>query len=109
MSDRAFNPNENKLTWTILDIEAIEGMIKVMMWGASNRGGEENWKKGYNQKDLQDSMMRHNTALIKGEENDPDTGLPHEFHLMCKAMFYSFHRRNKSFLSERSSPFKSNN
>lgn len=97
--------NEGKLRWTLLDYDSIEEMLKVLEWGATHYG-EANWKKGLNKAELQESIQRHLKALINGESHDPQTGRPHEAHIMCNAMFYSFHSRHKSFSKERNNPFK---
>ena len=36
-------------------------------------------------------MMRHQIAIMAGEEIDPESGKPHIGHLMANAMFYSYH------------------
>ena len=41
-----------------------------------------------------DSMMRHQIALMAGEEIDPESGKPHIGHIMANAMFYSYHYTN---------------
>lgn len=102
---QATRHNAGKTAWTLLDYDSIEEAIKVLEWGAREYG-EENWKRGLNRQELLESNQRHLKALINGEENDPQTGLPHEAHIICNAMFYSFHRRNKSFSKERNNPFK---
>lgn len=102
---QATRDNASKLRWTLLDYDAIEEAIKVLEWGADHYG-EKNWQKGLNQQELQESTQRHLKALIGGQVNDPITGLPHEAHIICNAMFYSFHRRNKSFSKKRNNPFK---
>ena len=29
---------------------------------------------------------------MDGQENDPESGLPHIGHILCNAMFYQFHK-----------------
>ena len=41
-----------------------------------------------------DSMMRHQIALMAGEEIDQESGKPHIGHIMANAMFYSYHYTN---------------
>jgi hypothetical protein len=36
-------------------------------------------------------MLRHLIALLDGEELDSESGLPHIGHIMCNAMFHSYH------------------
>ena len=40
-------------------------------------------------------MFRHWMALCDGESLDKESGLPHIGHIMCNAMFYSYHTNIK--------------
>ena len=110
--------NQGKLEWSLVDFEALEPMVKVFMYGAHKysiykdkkgkiikgidipiedahkytlvESGADNWKKGLNLKKILESDMRHTFALLRGEINDPESGLPHIGHKMCNAMFYSY-------------------
>ena len=34
---------------------------------------------------------------MSGEQNDPESGLPHAGHILCNMMFYEYHKnKNKS-------------
>ena len=56
----------------------------------------ENWKKGLDKKEILESMMRHLTALMDGEENDKESGLHHIGHIMCNTMFYRYFDNNEN-------------
>jgi len=88
--DKALRYNEWKLQWHLLHIPFIEWVIKVLEFGAE-KYSPDNWKKPMDRNTVLDSQMRHQAALMKGEEIDSDSGLPHIYHLACNAMFYSYH------------------
>jgi len=81
--------NNGKLDWSLIDYKALTPMIRVLMFG-SKKYTPDNWKKGMPREQILNSAMRHLTALMDGEEIDPESGLPHIGHLMCNGMFYSF-------------------
>lgn len=56
--------------------------------------GRPNWFKGGKYRSFLGSIGRHFLALMKGEDFDPESGLPHAAHLAIDAMFlYSWVRR----------------
>jgi len=57
--------------------------------------GEDNWKRGSPITELTDSLLRHLTALLRGEMDDPESGEPHIGHLQCNAMFIAYMLKNK--------------
>ncbi len=86
----ALRYNQWKLRWSLVDWKSIEPMVQVLEFGAK-KYSEDNWKKPMDKKQILNSAMRHLIAMMNGEENDPESGLPHVGHLMCNAMFYSYH------------------
>ena len=87
---KADRHNSGKPQWSLLDFKALEPMVRVMEAGA-NKYAPDNWKKGFEKKDLLDCMMRHFVALSDGEELDKETGQSHAAHIMTNAMFYIYH------------------
>lgn len=78
-------------------------MVKVLEYGAK-KYAPDNWKKGLDQKELVESMLRHafelNAAINEkstSKEFDWESSLHHMGHIMCNAMFYMYHFNNKSF------------
>lgn len=78
--------NEGKLQWDLVDFESLHDLVRVLERGAI-KYSKDNWKQGLPMREQCASMMRHLTALMSGEINDPETGLPHWAHIQCNAMF----------------------
>jgi hypothetical protein len=85
----ALRYNSGKLQWSLVDFDALEDMVKVLEFGAKKYSAD-NWKKGLNTNEITESMMRHLFAYLRGEDIDPESGLPHTGHIMCNAMFLSY-------------------
>ncbi len=87
---KALRYNEGKLKWSLVNFASLVPMVQVLTFGAA-KYAPNNWKKGLDRSEILESMMRHLTALIDGEETDPESKLSHIGHLFCGCMFYSFH------------------
>jgi len=88
MKEQAERFNGGKPRWSLVDFEALEPMVKVLELGCK-KYSRDNWKKGLPVTEIMESMMRHTFAFNSGEDNDPESGLPHIGHIMCNAMFIS--------------------
>lgn len=89
MRKQATRHNKGKLEWSLLHYKSLEPLIKVLMFGA-NKYSRDNWKLGQDPKKVLESLQRHVAALMDGETNDSESGLPHIGHVMANAMFYSY-------------------
>ena len=97
----ALRYNSGKLQWSLVDFDALEDMVKVLEFGAKKYSADD-WKKGLNTNEITESMMRHLFAYLRGEDIDPESGLPHTGHIMCNAMFLSYMQKfAKKFDSRR--------
>lgn len=67
---------------SLIPRQAIEGEAQVMAFGAG-KYGKNNWRHGIAYSRLIDAAMRHILAIADGEDNDPETGLPHAAHARC--------------------------
>jgi len=81
--------NEGKVQWALVHFKSLEPMVRVLEFGAK-KYAPNNWKKGLPDRQVMESMQRHLAAMIDGEENDSETGLPHVGHIMCNCMFLSY-------------------
>lgn len=78
----------------LLDVDATEGLARVLTFGA-RKYAAFNWCKGFAWSRLISSTLRHFFAFMRGEDYDAETGLPHIDHVAANVMFLSahFHRR----------------
>lgn len=104
--EKGLRYNEGKRKWSLVDFESLESMTRVLEYGAEKytvkdnegkvlRTGANNWKKGMVVSEVTESLLRHTFALLRGEINDPESGLPHIGHMMCNCMFIDYNMRNK--------------
>jgi hypothetical protein len=57
--------------------------------------GEGNWEQGMTWSRCYNSCMRHLLAFWRGEEMDPESGLPHLAHAICNIIFlYEYQTRS---------------
>lgn len=81
--------NKDKSKWSLADYDALKPMIDVLEFGAK-KYSPNNWKGGLSVTDTIESLLRHTYALLKGEDNDSESNLPHTGHILCNAMFLSY-------------------
>ena len=86
--------DKDKLDWDLLPYEAMEEIIKVLMYGAK-KYGNFNWQK-VEWKRYESAQMRHKVARRKGEKYDPETGLLHKAHEACSIIFQIWMELNKN-------------
>jgi len=78
--------NEGKPAYSLIDLESLEPMAKVLEYGAT-KYSKDNWKQGMPITKILDSMLRHIAALRNGNLNDSESKLSHIGHIQCNAMF----------------------
>jgi hypothetical protein len=92
--EKGLRYNEGKRKWSLVHFKSLEPMIEVLEFGAK-KYAVDNWKKGFDQKEILESLQRHLAKLFDGEEIDSESGLHHIGHIMCNAMFYSYYIKNQ--------------
>jgi hypothetical protein len=97
--------DEQKPRMDLLDFQALEGLSKVLTFGA-NKYAAHNWRKGISYSRLTSALLRHLAAIQRGEDIDPESGLPHIDHLGCCWMFLSNMTKTRPDLDDR---YASNN
>lgn len=102
MSSEGVKNDQGKLRWTLLPIEPINEVIRVLMFG-SETYDDDNWKKVPNAKErYYDAALRHITTWKQGNIYDGDecgddkekkmkdgekSGFHHLAHAVCCLLF----------------------
>jgi len=88
------NEGKPQLSYVMLGKEVAAGESAVWQRGAQ-KYARGNWLKGMSWVSSSDSLLRHITAFLNGEDLDPETGLPHVDHIVCSAKILSnsYHTR----------------
>jgi len=91
-----FKETKGKTRWTLLPMDALEEVVKVLEYGAKTKYAMDNWKKVQHFGAYADAIMRHWVKyFVEEEELDPESGLSHLAHLMCDALFVEWHRKKR--------------
>jgi len=81
--------NNGKPKWTLVDFDALEGMVKVLEQGVDEYG-KFNWKEGLKTDEICESLLRHVFAYLRGEDIDPKSKLPVWDHILCNSLFLAY-------------------
>jgi hypothetical protein len=108
MADQAMKKDAGKDRWDLLPLDCIEGMVKVLTFGA-NKYADNGWKKLMADDPgavarVTASLRRHQLAIEKhgltaldlnkkGKIDKDHSGLPHISHVMCNVMFLEYKRQ----------------
>jgi hypothetical protein len=84
----------------LLDPEFLIGIGEVLRFGASKYNAH-NWRGGITFSRILGAILRHTFALLRGEDKDQESGMPHVFHLGCNAMFLSWMMHHRADLDDR--------
>lgn len=94
-TNRGSRFNNGKTRYDLLNWESLEGLAKVLEFGAQKYSAH-NWQKGLPVTEILASLLRHVAAIQNGEILDPETNLPHADHIQCNAMFLSWMMKNRA-------------
>jgi hypothetical protein len=97
MSDTAVKHDAGKLPWDLYPFDAAEMTLAVLQFGAQKYAAH-NWRKGMEWSRMFSALMRHLLAWQRGEDIDPESGLPHLGHAGCCLAFlqaYTLHNIGK--------------
>jgi len=81
--------NKGKTSWALVSWAALKPMVDVLSFGA-DKYSPNNWKGGLKWTEVSESLLRHLTVFLEGEDNDPESKLTHVGHVLCNAMFLSY-------------------
>lgn len=90
----------DKLPLDLLDPVALEGLAAVLQFGAK-KYAPNNWRGGISYTRLLGAILRHTFAIMRGEDIDEESGLPHVDCVQCEAMFLSFMMKQRKDLDDR--------
>ena len=85
-SEQVAKADANKPRPTLVPISLIEAVTMIREYGCKKYHDPDNWKKVDPQR-YRDALYRHWLAYLSGEDVDPESGLPHLWHLACNAAF----------------------
>lgn len=94
--------DEGKAPMTLVDPAFTEGLARVLGFGAT-KYGVGNWRStGLGFSRVLDAAHRHLAAFELGQDNDPETGLQHMYHVAACAMFMAHYvNHNREDLDDR--------
>lgn len=97
METEAVKADDGKVDWTLVPFEALEGMARVLEFGAK-KYSRNNWKTGggFKWTRVLASCLRHLFAFMRGEDNDPESGLSHIAHAQCNLLFIAYYLKMKN-------------
>lgn len=100
MSDSGMKFDKGKAPLHMIPEIALEGMAHAFDYGAK-KYDRFNYRKGIDITRLTDSLRRHTLAYLKGEDNDPESGLPHTWHMLANAAMIEWTRVHHPNLDDR--------
>jgi len=85
--------NKGKPDFSLIPLVTLADEAQVWMYG-KEKYAAWNWAKGMPWSVPYASAMRHLMAWQSGEENDPESGLPHIAHAMCNLRMLTLYSKN---------------
>lgn len=77
---KAKKNDTGKLDYTLLPLSGLESVVQALEFGAKKYGAFNYKAKGFTTRRLCAATLRHVLAYLKGEDNDPESGLSHLAH-----------------------------
>lgn len=92
----AVKHDQGKLDWSLLPIDSVEEILKVLEFG-KHKYAAWNWASngGFKYSRLFGSLLRHIFAWWRGEDRDPETGLSHLAHAGCNILFLLYYIKHR--------------
>jgi hypothetical protein len=86
VSEEFIKKDQEKNRLELLPFIAIEKVGEVLTFGAKKYKAH-GWRGVDKRSRYFAPILRHAFAWVRGEDNDPESGLPHLAHLACSALF----------------------
>lgn len=77
--------DNEKPDYSLVPFGALDEVVKVLTYGAK-KYDRHNWQHVDDIR-YQAALMRHFSAYMQGEANDPETGISHLAHMGCSVLF----------------------
>lgn len=85
-----------KTDWAILPLGPLEEIARVLSFGEQKYArGNYALGEGLAYTRVINSLLRHTTQFMRGEDLDPETGLSHLAHAGCNILFLLYYEQNK--------------
>lgn len=84
--------DDNKLRLDLIPPEMLEALGEIFTYGAA-KYGERNCEKGFKSSRLIGATLRHQVSFLKGQDLDPESGLPHTAHAAWNLLMLEVQRR----------------
>ncbi len=89
--------SKGKLRWSLLPFSALEPVVRVLEYGATNKYAMDNWKYVKHKGPYMDSLIRHWVRYFEYlEEFDSESGESHLANLACGLLFLIHDRQAHS-------------
>ncbi len=105
MSGGGTKSDNGKSPCTLIPKDAVWGMADAFAFGAK-KYGRHNFRNGIAYSRLADACMRHLTAYMESENNDPESGLSHIDHALASLAMLKFMSTHKPEMDDRWAPEK---
>ena len=92
--------DQEKPRMDLIDASFLEELGEVLGFGA-RKYAAHNWRNGIEYSRIIAAIYRHIGAINRGEDIDPESGLPHTGHLACCVMFLSWMMKNRKDMDNR--------
>lgn len=86
MYNQEAKADAGKLRLTLVPPSGIKAIAAVRQYGTDKYGDPDNWRKVEVER-YRDALYRHWLAYLSGERIDPESGLPHMWHVLCNGSF----------------------
>jgi len=95
--------DNDKAPIALIPPECISEIAKVFGYGAK-KYGINNWRKDLNNTSFSrtySSIQRHLNAFWSGEDNDPESGMPHLAHAATQIMILMIQNKDGTIMDDR--------
>lgn len=92
--------NAGKTRYDLIPLSTLTDCADVFAYGA-NKYAAWNWSRGMKWSIPYACALRHLQAWYEGEDNDPESGLPHLGHVMCNLVMLAHFARHYPDLDDR--------